>query len=169
MSTPTGSCWVPDLTKDVVGSLDRLEQIVSIPEERRSRVIRLARRQSSYIPIVVTDDLTWQEFAQINVLAPSLPGIQTDILPVRRYHNGYSMGHIVGYVGAADKREVNDDPVVRLPGFRIGKSGVERGFERKLRGAAGNVKLEVDAFGRAIRRLERQEQQGGPRTRPDHR
>ncbi|MDH3580036.1 MAG: penicillin-binding protein 2 [Hyphomicrobiales bacterium] len=145
---------VPDLSNDVAASLDRLERIITVSEEARARVLRQARRQSPYIPIVVANSLTWREFAQINILAPGLPGIQTDILPVRRYRNGYAMAHIVGYVGAANKHEVNDDPVVRLPGFRIGKSGVERGFERALRGVAGNVKLEVDARGRAIRKLE---------------
>ncbi len=145
---------VPDLTEDVGASLDRLDRIIEIRAETRHRILRRARKQSRYIPIVITSDLTWQQFAQINVLAPDLPGIQTDILPVRRYHNGHAMAHIVGYVGAANKQEVNDDPVVRLPGFRIGKSGVEKGFEKKLRGTAGNVKLEVDAHGRAIRKLE---------------
>jgi len=145
---------VPDLTDDLSSSIDRLAQIISIRPRVRARVLRQARRQSRYIPIVVTGNLTWREFAQVNVLAPALPGIQTDILPLRRYYNAHDMAHIVGYVGAASKREINDDPVVRLPGFRIGKSGVERGFERKLRGKTGNVKLEVDAHGRSIRKLE---------------
>lgn len=145
---------VPDLTKDVGASLDRLDQIIKVHDDTRRRILRRARRQSRYIPIVVTRDLSWQQFAQINVLAPDLPGIQTDILPIRRYYSGHAMAHIVGYVGAANKQEVQEDPVVRLPGFRVGKSGVEKGFEKKLRGTAGNVKLEVDAHGRSIRKLE---------------
>ncbi|RMF07384.1 MAG: penicillin-binding protein 2, partial [Alphaproteobacteria bacterium] len=145
---------VPDLTPDMEGSLERLSRIVPVSQAKRERVLRIARRQSPYLPIVVADNLSWRQFAQVNVLAPALPGIQTDILPLRRYHRAYAMAHIVGYVGAANKQEVNDDPVVRLPGFRIGKAGVERGFEHWLRGEAGNVKLEVDAHGRAIRRLE---------------
>ena len=121
----------------------------------------MARRQSPYIPIVVDDTLSWRQFAQVNVLAPSLPGVQTDILSVRQYHGGSDMAHIVGYVGAANKVEVNENPVMRLPGFRVGKSGVERGFEPKLRGKAGVVKLEVDARGHAIRKLETLDSQQG--------
>lgn len=152
---------IPDLTRSVGESLDRLEAIIPVGPATRARAIRLATRQSAYIPIVIANKLTWQQFAQINVLAPQLPGIQTDILPVRRYHNGHAMAHIVGYVGAASKSEIHDDPVVRLPGFRVGKSGVERGFEEQLRGEAGNVKLEVDAYGRAIRKLDREDSEGG--------
>ncbi|MGI9385250.1 MAG: penicillin-binding protein 2 [Methyloligellaceae bacterium] len=145
---------VPDLVRDVAGTLERLSRIIEISDEKRERALRLARRQSAYIPIVVADDVSWREFAQINIMAPSLPGVQTDIWSVRDYNHGHDMAHIVGYVGAANKAEVLDDPVVRLPGFRIGKSGVEKGFERTLRGQAGNVKLEVNAYGRALRKLE---------------
>lgn len=148
---------VPDLTRDMEGLLDRLGGIVDIPEATRTRVLRLARKQSPIIPIVVAERLSWREFAQVNILAPELAGVKTDILPVRQYFHGTDIAHIVGYVGAANKQEVNEDPVVRLPGFRIGKSGVERGFESELRGRAGNVKLEVNAFGRAVRKLDQEE------------
>ncbi len=152
---------VPDLSNDIEYSLRQLNGVIPIPDRVAERVLRLARRQSSYIPIVVADDLSWQQFAQVNVLAPSLPGVQTDILSVRQYHDGKDMAHIVGYVGAADTAEVNEDPVTRLPGFRVGKSGVELGFERKLRGKAGIIKLEVDARGRAIRKLDTLQSQQG--------
>ncbi|MFQ5625663.1 MAG: penicillin-binding transpeptidase domain-containing protein, partial [Methyloligellaceae bacterium] len=152
---------VPELSEDIDESLRRLGAIIDIPDRIRARVLHLARRQSPYVPIVVDDHLSWQQFSQVNVLAPSLPGVQTDILSVRQYHGGNDMAHIVGYVGAANKVEVNEDPVTRLPGFRVGKSGVELGFERKLRGKAGVVKLEVDATGHAIRKLETLQSQQG--------
>lgn len=152
---------VPELSKNITDSLDRLGRVIPISGRARARVLRLARRQSPYIPIVVDDTLSWRQFAQVNVLAPSLPGVQTDILSVRQYHGGTDMAHIVGYVGAANKVEVNENPVTRLPGFRVGKSGVERGFEPKLRGKAGVVKLEVDARGHAIRKLETLDSQQG--------
>lgn len=145
---------VPELAKDILDSINRLGRIIDIPDKTRARVLRFARRQAPYVPIVVDDTLSWRQFAQINVLAPSLPGVQTDILSVRQYHGGREMAHIVGYVGAAGKVEVNEDPVTRLPGFRVGKSGVEKGMESKLRGKAGIVKLEVDARGHALRKLE---------------
>jgi penicillin-binding protein 2 len=106
---------VPELSKNIPDSLDRLGRVIPISGRARARVLRLARRQSPYIPIVVDDTLSWRQFAQVNVLAPSLPGVQTDILSVRQYHGGSDMAHIVGYVGAANKVEVNENPVMRLP------------------------------------------------------
>jgi penicillin-binding protein 2 len=145
---------VPDLSKNITDSLDRLGSVIPISGKVRKRVLRKARRQSPYIPIVVDETLSWRQFAQVNVLAPSLPGVQTDIMSVRQYHGGSDMAHIVGYVGAANKQEVSGHPVMRLPGVKVGKTGVERGFEPKLRGKAGIVKLEVDARGHAIRKLD---------------
>lgn len=145
---------VPELSKNISESLSRLNAIVPVSEKIRARSLRLARRQASYIPIIVDDSLSWRQFAQVNVLAPSLPGVQTDILSVRHYHGGKDIAHIVGYVGAATKGQLEEDPVTRLPGFRVGKSGVEKGLDAKLRGKAGIVKLEVDARGRALRKLD---------------
>ena len=152
---------VPELTKNLNESLDRLGRVIDISVRVRQRVLRLARRQSPYVPIVVDDKLSWRQFAEVNILAPNLPGVQTDILSVRRYHGGADVAHIIGYVGAAGKVEVKEHPVTRLPGFRIGKAGVERGFETRLRGKAGIVKLEVNARGRAIRRLDKFDAQRG--------
>ena len=62
---------VPELTKDIDDSLRRLGAIIDIPERVRARVLRLARRQTPYIPIVVGYNLSWRQFSQVNVLAPS--------------------------------------------------------------------------------------------------
>ena len=145
---------VPAHTDNIGLTLSRLSSLIPVTPADVDRVTRLAKRQSPHLPIKVVGHLTWQQFAQVNALSPDLPGVQTDILPERQYRHASSMAHIVGYVGAANKQEAaKDDPVVRLPGVRIGKAGIERGFESKLRGRAGNVKLEVNAYGRPMRRL----------------
>ncbi len=87
------------------------------------------------------------------MLAPQLPGVQTDMAQVRTYSDSRSMAHAVGYVGMAAKGEVEGEPVTRLPGFRIGKTGLEKGFDRELRGRPGSISYEVDAHGRVVREL----------------
>ena len=56
------------------------------------------------------------------------------------------------------------DPLLQLPEFRIGKSGIERSYDRALRGRAGLSRVEVNAIGREIRELDRRE--GVARRRP---
>ena len=60
-----------------------------------------------------------------------------------------------------DENEINQAPVFQLPGFKVGKSGLERSFEKDLRGQAGSRTVEVNAYGRVIRELTRQDGRAG--------
>ena len=102
----------------------------------KDRVMRAARRQSGYFPVLVTEGLTWRQFALLSVLAPQLPGVRADRATYRHYMHGSSMAHVVGYVGMADKAEVDEDPMMRVPGFRTGKAGIEKSFDRRAQGTA---------------------------------
>jgi penicillin-binding protein 2 len=144
---------VPAFAKGLGRTLDAISRIVPVPPQDRDRVLRTARRQSSYRPVLVVEGLSWRQFALLNVLAPQLPGVATDVGSFRIYSNPQPLAHVVGYVGLAGKGEIDEDPVMRLPGFRIGKTGIEKGFDRSLRGHAGNVTSEVDAHGRIVREL----------------
>ena len=145
---------VPAFAKGLGRTLDALSRIVPISDADRDRVLRTARRQSSYRPVLVVEGLSWRQFAVLNVLAPQLPGVATDVGSFRIYSSPQPLAHVVGYVGMAGKGEVDEDPVMRVPGFRRGKTGVEKGFDRWLRGHAGTVTSEVDAHGRIVRQLE---------------
>ena len=144
---------VPAYTKDLSRTLDALARIVPIPAADRDRVFRIMRRQSRYLPVLVVENLTWRQFALLNVLAPQLPGMRTDVGSFRIYNTPQPAAHVVGYVGMAGKGEVDEDPVMRVPGFRLGKTGLEKGFDRPLRGHAGSITSEVDAHGRIVREL----------------
>ncbi|HCU58846.1 MAG TPA: penicillin-binding protein 2 [Alphaproteobacteria bacterium] len=69
---------------------------------------------------------------------------------------GLYTAHFLGYVGAVNQAEMNDEPLLSVPGFKIGKAGLEKLWEKKLRGKGGNVKLEVNAYGRVMKEIERQ-------------
>jgi len=79
----------------------------------------------------------------------------------RQYPLAHDFSHVLGYVAAVSEKEVTGDPLLELPGFKIGKNGVERVFDLNLRGKAGNSQVEVNAVGRVIRELSRQEGQPG--------
>ncbi|MEO1649464.1 MAG: penicillin-binding protein 2 [Pseudomonadota bacterium] len=154
--------FTPSLAKGQAASvLDAAAQVIQIPPEDLERVKKRAVRQSPNIPIVVIDKLTFDQVARISVFAPELPGIDTELVGQRRYFNGRSMGHLVGYVGSVERFALDDDPILRLPGMRVGKIGVEHSMEMPLRGTGGHVKREVDARGRVVRDIERKEPQRG--------
>ena len=144
---------LPAFCKSLPGTLDALAKIVPVSTATRSRVMRAARRQSGYYPVLVAEGLTWRQFALLNVLAPQIPGMRMDQSAYRKYNHGRPMGHVVGYVGMAGEEEVDLDPMMRLPGFRTGRAGVEKSLDKELRGSPGNIQYEVDVHGRVVREL----------------
>lgn len=147
----------PSLAPDVAAVLSRVERVITISREDRDRAMALARRQAPGLPIIVRDKLTFAEVARLSAMAPYLPGVETDLIGQRRYHHGHETGQIVGYVGAVDRFALDDDPILRVPGIRIGKLGVEDGMDEHLRGQSGWLQREVNARGQIKRDLRRAE------------
>lgn len=147
---------MPEQTQDVDRTLDLLSRIVEISDRDRRRILRDVDRSPGFMPITVAENLTWDQFAQINVNEPYLPGLQPDVGESRVYPFGPELAHVIGYVGAVTEAEIakDNDPLLKLPEFKVGKSGIERGFDKDLRGTAGSSQVEVNAYGRVIRELE---------------
>lgn len=150
---------------DVTETLNRVAQLVPLSEDRKARVSRDVASRSAFVPVTVLEHMEWSDFARIASNIPALPGIQPEVGLSRYYPLGAEFAHLVGYVGPVsdwDLRQIqNPDPVLQIPGFQIGKSGVERRQEDKLRGGAGTRRIEVNAMGRVIRELDRTEGASG--------
>ena len=148
---------VPEAALDLDRALDEIAALVPIEDHDRERVLREARRKQQFVPITVRENLTWEEVSQIEVNAPDLPGVMIDVGSRRLYAFGRDTVHIVGYVGAVNESDLErtDDPLLTLPDFRIGKNGAEKVLESSLRGEAGSRQVEVNAYGRVIRELNR--------------
>jgi penicillin-binding protein 2 len=148
--------FVPEHAKEgIAETLDALSRLVEIDEYDRRRIEREIRRNRKFMPVTVLENLAWEEFSRVNVHLPDLPGIQPDVGESRSYPLGGAFAHLVGYVGVVSEKELTGEPLLELPGFRIGKSGVERARESVLRGTAGNSQIEVNALGRVIKQLNR--------------
>ena len=146
-----------ELTTDLDHTLDNFARVVSLPDHERARIERELRRRRRFIPVIVREFLTWEDMARIEVNAPELPGIYVDVGTTRLYPQGPALAHVVGYVAPPNENDVGDDPMLALPGIRVGRSGMEKAQEQVLRGRAGAVQMEVNAVGRVIRELDRQE------------
>ena len=154
---------------DAEAMLDRLGLLINIPAHQRERILKELKYKSAFVPVGVAEHLAWADFAEINANAPALPGIQPEVGLTRLYPHGQQTAHVVGYVGRVSQRDLDRiaeqgeelDPVLQLPEFQIGKTGIERALEQDLRGRAGSRRVEVNARGRVIRELDRSEGQLG--------
>ena len=150
---------------DVDAVVDRLRKLVRLDENQLARGLREVERRSSFVPILLADGLTWEEFAAVAVNAPALPGITPEVGQSRIYPLGADFAHSVGYIGRVTERDLendeDDDPLLQLPQFQIGKFGTEGKLDRLLRGSAGTRRIEVNAVGRVMRELNREEGEAG--------
>lgn len=152
---------VAEQTNDVSTTLSTLGALVPVSDDERDRVLREISRSRKFIPVTIRDNLSWDDVARIEVNNLDLPGISVDEGFTRLYPYGEMLAHVLGYVAAVSDSDTVDDPLLRLPDFRIGKAGVEKVREQELRGSGGSAEVEVNAVGRPIRELSRKEGKPG--------
>ena len=144
---------IPERVKDVDATLKRVSEILPLQEKTLKRIKKDIKDHASFVPILIDDHLDWKTFSALNLNTPDLPGIIPEVGEGRSYPDNGIFAHTLGYVGRADPEdvEIDKDPLLRQPTFRIGKTGVEAATDQTLRGAAGKLKVEVNAVGRIVR------------------
>src|SRR5947208_3917629 len=152
---------IPEQTGDLEAALAAIGKLIEVTEADRNRVLREVRRKHSFVPLVVRSNLSWEEMARIEVAVPELPGVAIEQGMIRHYPYGPVAAHILGYVAAVSEQELTGDPLLELPDFRIGKSGIEKSQDRVLRGSAGTSQVEVNAYGRVVREIATSSGQAG--------
>lgn len=144
---------VPEQTDQLQPTLKKVQEIIEIDDRRLARIERRIKRQRQFVPVTLAQGLDWQTFSRLNVEIPRLPGVQTDAGLSRLYPGGNAIAHLVGYMASPDDSDVANSPLYQLPGFKVGRQGLERRYEPHLRGASGTRRVEVNAVGREIREL----------------
>ncbi|MEL6287353.1 MAG: penicillin-binding protein 2 [Pseudomonadota bacterium] len=156
---------VPDLARELDVVLERLRAFIPISAREAAEIMQRARRQSRILPIALDHVIDRDVLAQLSLAAPSLPGVEIAERQRRVYSGGRDFGHLVGYIGAVDRFAPGDPPELRLPGMREGKTGIEGGLDKRLRGSGGNLRREVNARGQIVRQIARRAPLGGENIR----
>lgn len=150
---------------DVPAVLAKLAELIPLSQDDIARTERDLKRHSPFVPITVSDRLSWEELSRVAVNSPALPGVSPEVGLSRHYPLVEDLAHVVGYVGPvseADLQKLTDpDPLLQIPKFQIGKIGVEAVEEDKLRGSAGLKRIEVNSVGRVMRELDHQDGRPG--------
>ena len=146
---------IPDRIQDKEHVLGELQKLLALPDDEIDRISTEIVKNAGYQPVQVAQNLSWDQFAAVSIRAPELPGVAPGQSFNRYYPTGAAVGHLLGYVGAASAKdyEKTKDPLLILPGFKVGKDGIERVMEPALRGAPGAKRTEVTARGKLVRDL----------------
>ncbi len=148
---------VAEQTTSIDDTLKKVEKILPLTEDEKNRIREDVKKYRRFVPIKIKDGLNWQEMSRLLLASPDIPGIVIDDGLSRYYPYNEQTAHLLGYVAAVSEKDLqrDNDPLLEVPGFKIGKDGIEKQFETKLRGAGGNLKLEVNALGRVMQEIER--------------
>src|SRR5262245_27846294 len=141
---------IPEKVGDLKQVLAQLSRFIPLTDEDREAIMLDAKKRRAFVPIAVSENLSWHQLASIEVNAPDLPGVSIEVGQRRRYTQGRNCSHIIGYVSVPSESDLTGDPLLELPGFRIGKAGVEKQYDETLRGKQGRKRVEVDAVGRIV-------------------
>ena len=149
---------VRDETKDLDATLNQVELLIPETADRRRRLIREITQSPRFAPVPVATDLTWEQFAKVNLHVTDMPGVMADMHEARFYPYTGAFAHVIGYVAKVTDRDIEKvkksgeepDPMLFHPGFRIGKQGIEKALDKELRGQPGGQKVEVDVKGRVV-------------------
>jgi penicillin-binding protein 2 len=154
-NTPSFSLAViPQDVKDKDRLLDRLARSLAIDRTELQEKWDKGKGRAKYYPIMLAAGITRDqvEFLEENRL--QLAGIDIEMKPVREYANGRLAAHLLGYLGEISEQELARQEFQDYnPGDYLGKSGIERNWERQLHGADGGRQIEVDARGRFLRTI----------------
>jgi penicillin-binding protein 2 len=152
-------------SRDVVPELTKLLALNSDDVERVRRDLYQSR---GFRPVQVAENVTYDQYAAIIVRLPDMPGVQATRGFSRYYPDGPAVAHLVGYVGSANSTEYEAEeknPLLLIPGFKIGKQGLEKSLEPHLRGTPGGQRVEVTARGKLIRELDPKPDRSGRTVR----
>jgi len=146
---------------DVDLVIERLKKLIAFNPASLEKSLKEMKQRSAFVPVTLAENLSWEQLSEVAVNAPILPGVNPEVGLTRHYPLDADFAHVVGYVGPVsdyDLKRIDDpDPLLQIPRFQIGKSGVEAKLETKLRGKAGIKRIEVNARGRVMREIDRRE------------
>ncbi|HEX5237325.1 MAG TPA: penicillin-binding protein 2 [Sphingomicrobium sp.] len=143
-----------DKGRDIIPEVASLLQLEPDDVDRIRRELAASR---GFQPVSVADNVPYEQYASITVRLPELPGIAASQGFTRFYPGGSTVGQLVGYVGPASVEEYekeNKNPLLLIPGVKIGKEGLEKTMEQTLRGEPGGQRVEVTARGKIVKELD---------------
>lgn len=147
-------------------TIRKIGDLISIDEGVFERVAKEEKRRWCVSGFVIKENLSWAEVTKLEVNSHELPGMIIEMGLSRSYPYGELLSHITGYVSSVSPEEQEEgNPLLQVPEFRIGKSGIEKTCEMRLRGNPGKKEIEVNVLGRVVRELSRAEGKNGDEVR----
>jgi penicillin-binding protein 2 len=146
--------FAPNRINDIATVLQRFKALYGARSLQFSSDLALAEGARSYAPVRLDRNVNREKVAVAEMNSLDLPGVFVEVTPIRYYHDGEIMSHIVGYTGEITEQELEkSDPEYYSAGDVVGKYGIERYLDSYLKGKNGAEQIEVNVLGKKIKVL----------------
>lgn len=146
--------FVPEDTEEPEKTLRLLARYLGRDEKEFLPLLDDDKKRPAFEEIVLGRDVDWSTVVAVESHQLDLPGVNLRARPRRSYVDGETGAHVLGYlgeIGSSQLKLLKDQGYAM--GDEIGQSGLERRWEKFLRGQSGGQQVEVDALGRRVRVL----------------
>ena len=155
---------VPEQVEDFKTLMVRLKDILNFSNNRLQELIKKKNKQKPWETLIVSENLTWDEFTKINFYLHELSGARPVLTVGRNYPYNETYTHVLGYVSEASVQDLINNETIKqrnVPGLRVGKTGLEKALENELIGTNAIQRFEVNAYGKRINQIDFQEGEQG--------
>ena len=159
---------VPEQVEDFKTLIVRLKDILNFSNSDLEELIKKKNKQKPWETLIISENLTWDEFSKINFYLHELSGARPVLTVGRNYPYNETYTHVLGYVSEASVEDLVSNEIIKqrnVPGLRVGKTGLEKALENELIGTNSVQRFEVNAYGKRINQIDFQEGEQGKRIK----
>jgi len=134
----------------------KLSRIINFNDKEQRKLLKRLKKRRPWEPIIIYDNLSWEDFAKLNVFAHDIQGIKPVVSVARNYSTNSASAHVIGYVSDVSVKDLENSELLRemnIPGLKTGKNGLEKYLNEEMIGRPGLQRFEVNAFGKKIKEL----------------
>ena len=148
---------IPEQVENFNNLIIRVKDIIELDQKSLNKIIKKKNSQKPWETLIVSENLTWDQFVKINFYLHELSGVKPVLSVARNYPYNESYTHLLGYVAQASSSDLLKNEEIKkkhVPGLRVGKIGLEKSLENDLIGMNGVQRYEVNAYGKRINQID---------------
>ncbi|MGI4776437.1 MAG: penicillin-binding protein 2 [Janthinobacterium lividum] len=138
--------------RDYQKELLLIYEILNISDEQQLFISKRCIKADLYMSIAIIDQLTWHQISIFEENKPNISSFFVDTFQSRFYHKNFSTSHLLGYIGQVSNEEMKNFKTKNKE-YSVGKSGLEKYYEKVLSGNFGYKQLEINAYGKYVREI----------------
>ena len=147
---------IPEQVENFNNLMVRLKTILDLSDKEYSKIVKKKNNQKPWETIIISENLSWAQFSKLNLYLHELDGAKPVLSVSRYYPYKENFTHVLGYLSRASALDLEENESIKknyVPGLKVGKSGLEKTFEKDLIGTNGVQRYEVNAYGKRIKQL----------------